>query len=86
MPTKIKPTGKQVSMLIVHFIVFLIGSAAMLYMYDPNHGHGKWVYPWPAWTVAAWGLCFIGHFCIVYTSYEDEGYAEYRRQQDKPVN
>ncbi len=86
MPTKITPTGKQKSMLALHFVIFLLGSAAMLYLYDPNHGKGKWAYPWPAWTVAAWALCFVGHFCLVFTSAEDKGYDEYRRQQDKPLN
>jgi hypothetical protein len=86
MPTKIKPTSKQISMLVIHFIVFAIGSAAMLYLYDPNHGKGPWAYPWPAWTVAAWALCFLGHFCIVFTSTEDKGYADYRQMQGKENN
>jgi hypothetical protein len=80
MPQRIKPTSKQISMLVMHMIVFLIGSAAMLLLYDKG-ANGKWVYPWPAWTVAAWGLCFIGHVCIVFLSAEDPGYDAYRRQQ-----
>lgn len=80
MPKKVKPSGKQISMLVVHVIIFAIGSAAMLLLYDKG-ANGKWVYPWPAWTVAAWALCLVGHFCIVFTSTEDKGYDEYRHQQ-----
>ena len=79
MPKNIKPTGKQISMLMLHFVIFAIASAASLMLYDKG-AHG-WAYPWPAWTVAAWGLCFIGHACIVFTSYEDKGYSVYRKQQ-----
>ena len=81
MPAKVKPTSKQISMLVLHFIIMAIGCAAMLFLYDPHNG--KWAYPWPAWTVAAWALCFLGHFCIVFTSTEDKGYVDYRRMQGK---
>ncbi|NCX96397.1 MAG: hypothetical protein EBX41_08305 [Chitinophagia bacterium] len=80
MPQKVKPNGKQISMLIIHIVIFLIGSAAMIMLYDKD-SHGKWTYPWPAWIVAAWGLLLIGHICLVFTSYEDNGYTIYRRQQ-----
>ena len=80
MAKKIKPTGKQISMLMLHIVVFLVGSAAMLLLYTKG-SNGKWVYPWPAWTVAAWGLCLIGHICLVFTSTEDAGYTTYRKQQ-----
>lgn len=79
MPKKIKPTGKQISTLVMHMVIFAIGSAAMLLLYDK--GATKWVYPWPAWTVAAWGLCLVGHICLVFTSTEDTGYDVYRKQQ-----
>jgi 2TM domain len=81
MSKKIKPTGKQVSMLMVHAVVFTIATVASLMMYQGKSTH--WVYPWPAWSIAAWGLIWIGHFCIVFMSYEDAGYAEYRQQQGK---
>jgi len=79
MPKKIKPTSKQISMVVLHVIVFAIGSAAMLMMYDK--GATKWVYPWPAWVVAAWALCLLGHLCVVFVSTEDKGYSDYRHQQ-----
>ena len=82
MPKIIKPTGKQKSMLVLHMVIFAIGTIASLMLYDKG-ANGKWVYPWPAWTVAAWGLCLFGHFCIVYTSTEDKGYDVYRQQQGK---
>jgi hypothetical protein len=80
MPKKIKPTGKEKSMLILHAVIFAIATAASLMLYDKG-GDGHWVYPWPAWTVAAWALTLLGHYCIVYTSYEDPGYDTYRKQQ-----
>ena len=79
MPKKLKPTGRQISMLMLHLVIFGIGATAMLTLYDK--GATKWVYPWPAWTVAAWALCFLGHVCIVFTSTEDKGYSTYRKQQ-----
>jgi hypothetical protein len=48
-----------------------------------DKGVKGWAYPWHAWTVAAWGLCLLGHWCIVYTSIEDPGYDVYRQQQGK---
>ncbi len=80
MPKKIKPTSKQISMLVLHAVIFGVVSAASLFLYDKG-ANGKWVYPWPAWTVAAWGLCLLGHFCIVFASTEDKGYSTYRQQQ-----
>ncbi|RYD55835.1 MAG: 2TM domain-containing protein [Sphingobacteriales bacterium] len=79
MAQKLKPTGRQKSIFLVHLVVFLIASALMLTLYDK--GAKGWVYPWPAWIVAAWGLSLIGHWCAVYTSYEDKGHDDYRRQE-----
>jgi fatty acid desaturase len=79
MPQKIKPTGRQKSIFFLHFAVFAVASAIMLLTYDK--GATTWVYPWPAWIVAAWGLSLIGHGCAVYTSYEDSGHADYTRQE-----
>lgn len=81
MSNKIKPTGREKSMLILHTLIFAVGAAIMLLTYDKG-GNGKWVYPWPAWIVAAWGLFLIGHWCLVYTSYEDKGWDTYRKQLD----
>jgi hypothetical protein len=78
MPQKIKPTGRQKSMFLAHFVVFAIASAIMWLTYD--NGVEGWAYPWPAWITAAWALSLIGHWCAVYTSYEDKGMEEYQRQ------
>jgi hypothetical protein len=81
MAKKLKATGKDKSMLLLHFVVFSIATAASWMLYDKHNGH--WAYPWPAWTTAAWALALLGHFCIVFTSYEDKGYDVYREQQGK---
>lgn len=78
MPQKIKPTARQKSMFMIHLIVFLVASAIMWFTYDM--GAEGWVYPWPAWITAAWGLSLIGHWCAVYTSFEDPGHVEFDRQ------
>ncbi len=79
MHKKIKSTGKQKSMLLLHTVIFAIITALSWMMYDKHDGH--WAYPWPAWTTAAWALALLGHFCIVFTSYEDKGFDEYQKQQ-----
>ncbi len=79
MPKKTIPTGKEKSMLALHAVIFAIITALSWMMYDKHTGH--WAYPWPAWTTAAWALALLGHFCIVYRSYEDKGYDTYRKQQ-----
>jgi hypothetical protein len=81
MPKKIKPTGKQKSMFMVHTVVFIIATVLSCMFYDA--GAKGWAYPWHAWTIAAWALCLLGHWCIVYTSFEDAGYDTYRQQQGK---
>lgn len=78
MPKKLKPTGKQKTALVIHFVIFAIATVASWMLYDK--GAEGWAYPWPAWTTAAWGLAYIGHWCAVYTSYEDKGHEEYTRQ------
>ncbi len=82
MHKKVKPAGKQISMLLLHLAVFAVATAASWYFYDKPLT-GRWAYPWPAWTTAAWALAFLGHFCIVFTSYGDKGYDTYRQQQGK---
>ena len=81
MSKKIKATSKGKSMLMLHCVIFAIGTAASWMLYDPHNGH--WAYPWPAWNTAAWALALLGHYCVVYTSYEDKGYDVYRHQQGK---
>jgi hypothetical protein len=81
MPKKVKATGKQISMLLVHLAVFAVACVIMWSTYSKG-AHG-WAYPWPAWITAAWGLCLLGHYCIVFKSYDDPAYGEYRRQQGK---
>lgn len=79
MPQKIKPTGKQKQIFVIHTIVFAIVTA--LTWYICYKGAEGWVYPWPAWTTAAWGLSLIGHFCSVFFNYEDPYYLEHKRQE-----
>ena len=78
MPKKIPVVRKQVSYWILHFIVFLIVNAILWYVCF--HGKVGFVYPWPAWINAAWGLWVIGHACIVWASYEDTGYNRWLRE------
>ena len=68
-------------MLALHCVIFAIVTAITWMMYDKHDGH--WAYPWSAWTTAAWALALLGHFCVVFTSYEDHGYDVYRQQQGK---
>ena len=79
MPAKIKPTGKQKSIFYIHCVVFAIATIASWMLYDK--GVEGWAYPWPAWTTAAWGLSLIGHWCALFTSYEDKGHEDYKRQE-----
>ena len=79
MATKIKPTGKQKSMFYLHTVIFIIATVLSVMLYDK--GAKGWAYPWPAWTVAAWALCLLGHWCIVFASDKDGGYDTYRKQQ-----
>lgn len=81
MPKKIKATGKQKSMFFLHAAVFTLATILSFMFYD--YGVKGWAYPWHAWTVAAWGLCLLGHGCIVFASTEDHGYDLYRQQQGK---
>lgn len=77
---KIQPTGRQKSMFFLHVIVFAIATIIMVLIHK-KQGEFEWAYPWHAWIIAAWGLSLIGHGCAVYTSYEDPGHEEYRRQE-----
>lgn len=81
MPKRVKPTGKQKSLFLLHCVIFTIATVLQFMFYD--YGVKGWAYPWHAWTVATWGLWLLGHFCIVYRSTEDPGYDVYRQQQGK---
>lgn len=75
---KIIPTGRQKMIFVVHLIIFIIANAIMWMTY--KGGAKGWVYPWPAWITAAWGLAIIGHMCALWTSYSDPGMEDYMRQ------
>jgi hypothetical protein len=77
MAKKIKPTSRQKMILLVHFLVFAVASFLMWTLYDK--GATTWVYPWPAWITAAWALSLVGHWCALFTSYEDAGLDEFNR-------
>ena len=78
MPKKIKPTGRQKTIFFVHLLVFAIASFIMWTTYDK--GVVGWAYPWPAWITAAWALSLIGHWCALFTNYEDKGMDDFHRQ------
>ncbi|MEI8278873.1 MAG: 2TM domain-containing protein [Bacteroidota bacterium] len=78
MSKKIKPTGRQKGIFLAHLVVYAIATFLMWTMYDKNIV--GWAYPWPAWITAAWGLAIIGHWCALYTNYEDKGLDEFNRQ------
>jgi len=83
MPTKIKPTGRQKSILALHMVIFAIGVTIMWMTYDK--GVRGWAYPWPAWITAGWGLGLLGHICVTFTSYDDKGWNQYRHEQGKEI-
>ncbi len=78
MSQKILPTSGQKKIFVLHVLVFAIINALMWFTYDL--GADSWVYPWPAWITAAWGLSLVGHWCTLYTTYKDKGMDEYIRQ------
>ena len=78
MAQKIKPSGRQKSTFYIHVVIFAIANIIMWMTYDK--GVKGWAYPWPAWITAAWALAVIGHWCALWTSYEDKGMNEFHRQ------
>jgi len=80
MPRKIVPTASQKRNFFIHFIVFAIATVIMV-MIHRKQGEHHWAYPWHAWIIAAWALSLIGHWCAVYTSYDDHGMEDYKRQE-----
>jgi hypothetical protein len=77
MAKKIKPTARQKTILLVHFLVFAVATVVMWTTYDK--GVKGWAYPWPAWITAAWALSLVGHFCALFTSFEDKGLDDFNR-------
>ncbi len=65
----------------MHLVIFTIATILSFMFYDA--GKVGWAYPWHAWTVAAWALCLLGHWCLIYASVDDKGYNAYRQQQGK---
>lgn len=80
MPRKLTPTAGQKRTFLLHFIVFAIATVVMV-MIHKKQGEHHWAYPWHAWIIAAWALSLIGHWCAVYTNYEDKGLEDYRKQE-----
>ncbi len=81
MSRKIAPSAKAKRTFFLHCIVFAVATVAMLLIHrSQTAAAGTWVYPWYAWPVAAWGLAIIGHWCALWTNYEDKGLVEYERQ------
>lgn len=78
MPKKIAPTKKAVRGWFLHLVVFLIINAILWFICFS--GKEGWVYPWPAWITAAWGLLVIGHASLNWAHHEDEAYDEWKRQ------
>ena len=82
MPAKIIPNAKDKSKFMMHVVIFVIANAALwAYWYFGQGANKQWVYPWGIWITAAWGLSLIGHWCAVYTNYEDVGNADYLKQK-----
>lgn len=80
MPKRIPSTGKQRSQWFIHLVIFLLANAVMWYMTYHGKENEPFVYPWPAWITAAWGLLVIGHACMVWSNYEDKNFDEWIEQ------
>ncbi len=78
MPKKLPATGKKVRGWFMHLIVFGIVNAILWYIC--YKGATSWVYPWPSWITAAWGLTIVAHACLVWANYEDKNHEEWTRQ------
>ncbi len=81
MANRIIPSSGAKSKFMMHVVVFIIANAAIwAYWYYGQGANHQWVYPWGIWLTAAWALSLIGHWCAVYTNYEDPGVEEFKRQ------
>jgi len=80
MPRRILPTAKQKRLFYIHCVVFAVATVAMFLIHaGQEKASGSWEYPWHAWPVAAWALAVIGHWCALWTTYEDRGLEEFER-------
>ncbi len=77
MPKRIAPTAKDKKNFTIHAVIFVIASIIMLLTYKGSSD--EWVYPWPAWIIAAWALTLLAHACLVFYSYEDKNLDEFNR-------
>jgi hypothetical protein len=83
MPEKIIPSSKNKSIFTMHVVLFILANAGLWsYWYFIQGANHQWVYPWGIWITAAWALSLIGHWCAVYTSYEDQGNNDYQKQKN----
>lgn len=78
MPKRIPATKKSISRWIIHLVIFLVVNAALWFICF--NGKEGWVYPWPIWITAAWGLTMIAHASVVWASHEDRAHDEFHRQ------
>ncbi len=79
-PRKVPPTGAQKRLFFIHLVIFIVATIAMFMIHAGQEtAAGTWVYPWHAWPVAAWGLAVIGHWCALWTTYEDKGLDDFNR-------
>lgn len=80
MPARIKATSKQKSQWLIHLVIFLIVNAVLWFITYNGKMDEAFVYPWPAWITAAWGLLVIGHYALVWYNYEDPNFDEWVAQ------
>lgn len=79
-PRKVPPTAAQKRTFFIHVAIFAVGVIAMFMIHaGQEKAAGTWVYPWMAWPVAAWSLAIIGHWCALWTTYEDKGLDDFNR-------
>ncbi|RYD53063.1 MAG: 2TM domain-containing protein [Sphingobacteriales bacterium] len=79
-PRKVPPTASQKRIFFIHLVIFIVATVAMFMIHaGQEKSAGTWVYPWHAWPVAAWALAVIGHWCALWTTYEDKGLDDFNR-------
>lgn len=79
-PRKVPPTGAQKRVFFIHLAIYIVAVIAMFVIHAGQEtAAGTWVYPWHAWPVAAWSLAIIGHWCALWTTYEDKGLDDFNR-------
>lgn len=81
MPKKIPAKGQ--SKFYLHVLGFLVVNAILWYITYAGKGDLPFVYPWPIWITAAWGLLLVGHACLIWFSFEDENYDKFLKQKSE---